>query len=65
MSVSQGVVSLELLTVFLVAPLACLTCYDIAKKNPRANLVMIILATAELYGGEPSFSISWPWLPQH
>ncbi len=44
-------VSLELLTVFVVGPLACLVCYDIAKKNPRANIVMTIIATAELYGG--------------
>ena len=62
----QGVVSLELLTVFVVGPLACLVCYDIAKKNPRANVVMIILATAELYGGmysppplAPSVGRSW------
>ena len=47
----QGIVSLELLTVFVVGPMACLVCYDIAKKNPRANILMIILATAELYGG--------------
>ena len=47
----QGVVSLELLTVFVVGPMACLVCYDIAKKNPRANVLMVIIATAELYGG--------------
>lgn len=35
----------------VVAPLAVLVCYDIAKKNPRANILMIIIATAELYGG--------------
>ena len=44
--------SLELLTVFVVGPMACLVCYDIAKKNPRANITMIIMATAELYGGK-------------
>lgn len=43
--------SLELLTVFVVAPLAVLVCYDIAKKNSRANFLMVIIATAELYGG--------------
>ena len=48
---SQGVVSLELLTVFVVGPLACWVCYDIARKNPRANILMIIIATAEIYGG--------------
>lgn len=46
--------SLELLTVFVVAPLAVLVCYDIAKKNSRANVLMVIIATAELYGGRLS-----------
>lgn len=46
-------ISLELLTVLVVGPLACLVCYDIAKKNPRANIIMTIIATAELYGGRP------------
>lgn len=44
--------SLEILTVFVVAPLAVLVCYDIAKKNSRANILMVIIATAELYGGK-------------
>lgn len=44
-------ISLELLTVLVVGPLACLVCYDIAKKNPRANILMTVIATAELYGG--------------
>ena len=35
----------------VVAPLAVLVCYDIAKKNARANILMVIIATAELYGG--------------
>lgn len=48
----QTVISLELLTVLVVGPLACLVCYDIAKKNPRANLLMTMIATAELYGGK-------------
>lgn len=46
--------SLELLTVLVVAPLAVLVCYDIAKKNSRANVLMVIIATAELYGGRLS-----------
>ncbi|KAK3359996.1 Emopamil-binding protein [Lasiosphaeria hispida] len=54
-----GVVSLELLTVFVVGPLAVFACYDIAKKSPRANIVMIILATAELYGGFMTFCPEW------
>ncbi|KAK0719769.1 Emopamil-binding protein [Lasiosphaeris hirsuta] len=54
-----GVISLELLTVFFVGPLAVFACYDIAKKNPRANIVMIVLATAELYGGFMTFCPEW------
>ncbi|KAK4452283.1 Emopamil-binding protein [Podospora aff. communis PSN243] len=57
--VDLGIVSLELLTVFVVGPMACLVCYDIAKKNPRANVLMIILATAELYGGFMTFCPEW------
>jgi len=54
-----GIVSLELLTVFVVGPLACLVCYDIAKKNPRANILAIVIATAELYGGFLTFCPEW------
>jgi hypothetical protein len=50
--VDLGVVSLELLTVLVVGPMAVWVCYDIAKRNPRANIVMIMLATAEIYGGK-------------
>jgi hypothetical protein len=31
--------------------MAVSVCYDISKKKPRANITMIMLATAELYGG--------------
>ncbi|KAK7730387.1 hypothetical protein SLS53_009005 [Cytospora paraplurivora] len=54
-----GVISLELLTVFVVGPLACLVCYDIARRNPRANIIMTIIATAELYGGFMTFCPEW------
>lgn len=50
--VDLGVVSLELLTVLVVGPLACWVCYDIARKNSRVNIVMIMIATAEIYGGK-------------
>lgn len=53
------VVSLELLTVLVVAPLAVLVCYDIAKKNARANILMVVIATAELYGGFMTFCPEW------
>ena len=45
-------VSLEILTVFLGGTTALWICYDLARKNPRANIIMIMLATAEIYGGE-------------
>ena len=44
-------ISLELLTVFFDGPLAAYICYLIAKKNPKASIWMIVLATCELYGG--------------
>lgn len=46
-----GVISLELLTVFFDGPLAVYICYCIAKKDPKASIWMIVLATCELYGG--------------
>jgi hypothetical protein len=48
----QGVISLELLTVFIAGPLAVYICYSLSKKDPKASIWMIILATAELYGGK-------------
>ncbi|EHA48710.1 hypothetical protein MCOR27_005608 [Pyricularia oryzae] len=53
------VISLELLTVFVVGPMAVWVCYDIAKKNPRYNITMIMLATAEIYGGFMTFCPEW------
>jgi hypothetical protein len=44
-----------LLTVFVAGPMACWVCYDIAKKNSRVNITMIIMAIAELYGGRQLF----------
>ena len=49
---AQGVVSLELLTVFFDGPVALYICYLISKGSPKANFWMIVLATAELYGGK-------------
>ncbi|KAK6855961.1 emopamil binding protein [Apiospora arundinis] len=54
-----SVISLELLTVFVAGPLACLICYGIAKKDPRTNIVVIIVATMELYGGFITFCPEW------
>ncbi|KAJ0161269.1 Emopamil-binding protein-like [Colletotrichum tanaceti] len=54
-----GVVSLELLTVFGAGPLAVWICYCIAKRDPKVNIWMIIIATAELYGGFMTFCPEW------
>ena len=50
--VDVTVVSLEILTVTFGGVVAAWVCWDIARARPRANLSMIVLATAELYGGE-------------
>ena len=45
------VVALELLTVFGAAPLAAFVVYQIAKGDPTRYYWIIVLSTAELYGG--------------
>ncbi|KAK4228216.1 Emopamil binding protein-domain-containing protein [Podospora fimiseda] len=57
--VDLTVVSIEIITVLFAGSMAVLACYDIAKRNPRKNLVMIILATAEIYGGYMTFMPEW------
>jgi hypothetical protein len=54
---SQTVVSLELLTVFGAGPLAIYICYLIAKRDPKVNFWLVVIATAEIYGSEPSFPL--------
>jgi hypothetical protein len=44
-------VALELLTVFFDGPLAVYICYCLSKQDPKAYIWMIVLATAEIYGG--------------
>ena len=57
----QTVLSIEIITVSFAGFMAVLACYDIARKNARQYLVMIILATAEIYGGKVFFLI---WRPR-
>jgi EXPERA (EXPanded EBP superfamily) len=45
------VVSLELLTVFGAGPLAALIVYQIVKRDPARHYWIVVLCTAELYGG--------------
>ena len=53
------VISLELLTVLVVGPLACWVCYDLARGYSRANVTMVVIATAEIYGGFMTFCPEW------
>jgi hypothetical protein len=45
------VISLELLTVLIAGPLAFYICTGIARKDYTVAFWMVVLATAELYGG--------------
>ncbi|RDA84786.1 hypothetical protein CP532_0992 [Ophiocordyceps camponoti-leonardi (nom. inval.)] len=54
-----GVVSLELLTVFVDGPLACYVCYLLSRADSRASFWMVVLATCELYGGFMTFCPEW------
>ncbi|KAI2608259.1 Emopamil-binding protein [Hypoxylon fragiforme] len=60
-----SVISLELLTVFVAGPLACYICYGLAKKDPRTNILMIVVATMELYGGFITFCPEWLTMNYH
>ncbi|KAF2678168.1 Emopamil-binding protein [Lentithecium fluviatile CBS 122367] len=58
-----GVVSLEVLTVFVGAPLA-LWCCELLRREERKGVLkrwfwMMILATAEIYGGWMTFAPEW------
>ncbi len=47
-----NVVSIELLTVLIAGPLAVYVAYLLAKRDRRASVWMIVLATGEIYGGK-------------
>jgi hypothetical protein len=53
------VISLELLTVLIGAPLAAWNCYCLAKQRKDTWFWMIVLATGELYGGFMTFAPEW------
>lgn len=53
------VVSLELLTVFGAGPLAALIVYQIVKRDPARHYWVVVLSTAELYGGWMTFCPEW------
>ncbi|CAL1713273.1 unnamed protein product [Somion occarium] len=53
------VVSLEILTVLGVGPLCCLVLYQLAKDDPARHYWIVVLSTAELYGGFMTFGPEW------
>ena len=53
------VISLELLTVLIGAPLSAWICYCLVKSRKDTWFWMIILATGELYGGFMTFAPEW------
>ncbi|TFY81140.1 hypothetical protein EWM64_g2877 [Hericium alpestre] len=55
----ETVVSLELLTVLGAGPLACYIVYLIAKDDPARHYWLVVLSTAELYGGWMTFCPEW------
>jgi EXPERA (EXPanded EBP superfamily) len=56
------VVSIELLTVFGAGTLAVWIVYQIVRRNPERYYWIVVLSTAELYGGYVSFYLFiWPF----
>jgi len=53
------VVSLEILTVLGAGPLCGLILYQLAKKDPARHYWIVVLSTAELYGGWMTFCPEW------
>ncbi|KAL1660613.1 Emopamil-binding protein [Schizophyllum commune] len=53
------VVSLELLTVLGAGPLACYILTQLARNDPARHYWIVVLSTAELYGGWMTFCPEW------
>ncbi|KAN0127607.1 Emopamil-binding protein [Lactarius tabidus] len=53
------VVSLELLTVLGAGPMAAFIVYQIVKRDPARHYWIVVLSTAELYGGWMTFCPEW------
>jgi hypothetical protein len=53
------VVSLELLTVLGAGPMAAFIVYQIVQRDPARHYWIIVLSTAELYGGWMTFCPEW------
>ena len=55
------IISLEILTVFGVVPLCCYVIGQLMRNDPARHYWIIVLSTAELYGGYGSLSTPTPW----
>jgi len=53
------VVSLELLTVLGAGPMATFIVYQIVRRDPARHYWIVVLSTAELYGGWMTFCPEW------
>ncbi|KDQ62524.1 hypothetical protein JAAARDRAFT_30426 [Jaapia argillacea MUCL 33604] len=53
------VVSLEILTVLGAGPMCCFILYQIVKNDPARHYWLVVLSTAELYGGWMTFCPEW------
>ncbi|EPQ54572.1 Emopamil-binding protein [Gloeophyllum trabeum ATCC 11539] len=53
------VVSLEILTVLGAGPLCCWIIYQVVRDDPARHYWIVVLSTAELYGGWMTFCPEW------
>ncbi|RXW21504.1 hypothetical protein EST38_g4352 [Candolleomyces aberdarensis] len=53
------VVSLELLTVLGAGPLCCFILYQLVRSDPARHYWIVVLSTAEIYGGWMTFCPEW------
>ncbi|KAF8264758.1 Emopamil-binding protein [Lactarius quietus] len=53
------IVSLELLTVLGAGPMAAFIVYQIVRRDPARHYWIVVLSTAELYGGWMTFCPEW------
>ena len=47
------------MTVFGAGPLCCLILYQLARQDPARHYWIVVLSTAELYGGWMTFCPEW------
>lgn len=53
------IVSLEILTAFLLSPMCLLLAYAICRQRPYRHWLQLVLCTSELYGGWMTFAPEW------